>query len=308
MTKWKDEIDRYIGQEQKFTSEMQEKILRRASKRSINWRYAVTAISFCVVVMILILVGPNQVEPPIQSATNFEQLIEEATVEEFFISSKYSQYDQFFARDSSRYMQVHAFKEDVDAKKMNLLLHDMKLIEKPYSYGLDKDVLIVMSNGEQLKFKIAKYSGWYVVQDLRTKLFYKVEDTSAVNYSTWDKKVEDAGIGFWALAIMVTAIFALDYLWKYALKLPKRKREEKRGWKGTIIFIAVYIPLQFYLHYLGENEYVMHKDIHFILFASVVCIVSTLSDRKANTKNQLIYDWLMTGAMLLFIWILINFI
>lgn len=308
MTKWKDEIDRYIGQEQKFTSEMQEKILRRASKRSINWRYAVTAISFCVVVLVLILAGPSQVEPPIQSATNFEQLIEEATVEEFFISSKYSQYDQFFARDSSRYMQVHAFKEDVDAKKMNLLLHDMKLIEKPYSYGLDKDVLIVMSNGEQLKFKIAKYSGWYVVQDLRTKLFYKVEDTSAANYSTWDKKVEDAGIGFWVLAVMVTAIFALDYLLKYALKLPKRKREEKRGWKGTIIFIAVYIPLQFYLHYLGENEYVMHKDIHFILFASVVCIVSTLSDRKANTKNQLIYDWLMTGAMLLFIWILINFI
>lgn len=308
MTKWKDEIDRYIGQEQKFTSEMQEKILRRASKRSINWRYAVTAISFCVVVMILILVGPNQVEPPIQSAINFEQLIEEATVEEFFISSKYSQYDQFFARDSSRYMQVHAFKEDVDAKKMNLLLHDMKLIEKPYSYGLDKDVLIVMSNGEQLKFKIAKYSGWYVVQDLRTKLFYKVEDTSAANYSTWDKKVEDAGIGFWVLAVMVTAIFALDYLLKYALKLPKRKQEKKAGWKGALTFLAAYFPVQFYLNYLQENDYVMHKDIHFILFGSVVCIVSTLFDRKAKTKNQLIYDWLMTGAMLLFIWILINFI
>lgn len=307
MTKWKDEIDRYIGQEQKFTSEMQEKILRRASKRSINWRYAVTVISFCVVLMILILVGPNQVEPPIQSATNFEQLIEEATVEEFFISSKFTGNEQFFARDSSRYMKVHAFKEDVDAQKMNVLLHDMKLVERPYSYGLEKDVLIHMSNGEQLKLKIAKFSGWYVVQDVRTKLFYKVEGTSAVNYSKWDKKIDDVGFGFWGFAVMFATIIGLEYLLKYVLKLPKRKQEKKAGWKGALTFLAAYFPVQFYLNYLQENDYVMHKDIHFILFACVVCIVTTLFDRKAKTKNQLIYDWVLTGAMLLFIWALINF-
>ena len=307
MTKWKDEIDRYIGQEQKFTPEMQGKIVQKASKRSISWRYALTAISFCIVVLILVLVGPSQVEPPIQSATNFEKLIEEATVEEFFISSKLSGDDQFFARDSSRYVQVHAFKGDRDARNMNILLHDMKLIERPYSYGSEKDVLINMSNGEQLKLKISKFSGWYVVQDIRTKLFYKIEDTSAVNYSTWDKKVEDAGFGLWAIVVMVGAICALEYLLKKVLKLPKRKQQKKAGWKGALTFLVAYIPMQFYLRYLQENEYLMQKDIHFILFVSGMFIVTSLIDKKDKTKNQLIYDWIMTGAMMLFIWAIINF-
>ena len=307
MTKWKDKIDRYIGEEQKFSPEMKEKILRKASKRSINWRYALTAISFCIVVLILVLVGPSQVEPPIQSATNFEQLIEEATVEEFFISSKYSQSNQFFARDSGSYMQVHAFKGDRDAQNMNLLLHDMKLVERPYSYGIDKDVLVVMSNGEQLKLKVAKYDGWFIVQDVRTKLFYKVENTSAVNYSKWDKKVEDTRFSFGELAIMVGAIIGLNYLLKFVLKLPPQKKEKKGRWKGTFIFLATYFPLQFYFHYLRENEYVINKDLHFIVFAIGLLFILPLIDKKESTKNQKISDWIMTGAMLLFIWALVNF-
>ena len=307
MTKWKGEIDRYIGEEQKFTPEMKNRILRKASKRSFNWRYAFTAVSFCTVVLILLLAGPSQVEPPVQSATPFEQLIKEATVEEFYISSKYSQRDQFFARDSSYYTQVHAFKKDIDVQNMNMLLHDMKLMERPYSYGLGKDVLVVMSSGEQLKLKISKYDGWYVVEDVHTKLFYKLEETSAV-YSVWDKKVDAVGFGLWDLAILGGAIIALSYIIKYALKIPKQKQVEKRSWKGTIVFVAIYIPLQIYSHYLRENEYLMHKSIHFFVFASGLLLVSSsLFDKTVKTKNQQIYDWAMMVLFSVFIWTLINF-
>lgn len=287
---------------------MKDRILRKASKRSFNWHYAFTAVSFCAVVFILLLAGPSQVEPPVQSATPFEQLIEEATVAEFFISSKYSQSNQFFARDSSYYTQVHAFKKDIDVQSMNMLLHDMKLIERPYSYGLGKDVLVVMSNGEQLKLKVSKYDGWYVVQDVRTKLYYKIESTSAVNYSMWDKRVEEAGFGFTELAILGGAIIALSYILKYALKIPKQKQVEKRSWKGTIVFVAIYIPLQLYSHYLRENEYLMHKSIHFFVFASGLLLVSSsLFDKTVKTKNQQIYDWAMMVLFSVFIWTLINF-
>ena len=307
MTKWKGEIDRYIGEEQKFTPEMKDRILRKASKRSFNWRYAFTAVSFCAVVLILLLAGPSQVEPPVQSATPFEQLIEEATVEEFFISSKYSQSDQFFARDSSYYTQVHAFKKDIDVQNMNMLLHEMKLMERPYSYGLGKDVLVVMSNGEQLKLKIAKYDGWYVVEDVRTKLFYKLEDTSAVNYSMWDKKMDDAGFGFMEIVILGGVMIAIAYILKSVLKIPKQKQEEKRNWKGTVIFIAIVIPLQFSAHYLRENEYLMHKSILFFILASGLLVGSYQFDKLIKTKNQQIYEWIGMGLLAVFLWVLITF-
>ena len=307
MTKWKGEIDRYIGEEQKFTPEIKDRILRKASKRSFNWRYAFTAVSFCAVVLILLLAGPSQVEPPVQSATPFDRLIEEATVEEFFISSKYSQRDQFFARDSSYYTQVHAFTKDIDVQNMNMLLQDMKLMERPYSYGLGKDVLVVMSNGEQLKLKISNYDGWYIVEDVHTKLFYKLEDTSAVNYSVWDKKMDAAGFGFVEIVMLGGVIIVLAYIIKYALKIPKQKEKEKMGWKGAIAFIVTVVPLQFYSHYLQENEYLMHKSIHFFVVTSGLLLGSLLVDKVVKTKNQQIYEWIGMGLVAVFLWIVITF-
>lgn len=309
MTKWKDEIDRNIGEEQKFTSEMRAKILRKASKRSIDWRYGLTAISFCIVVLLLFLVGPTQVEPPVQTATPLERLIEETSVEEFYISSKYSGLDQFFARDSSRYMGVHAFKNDDDALNMNRLLHDMKLMERPYNNGFEKDVLIVMSNGEHLKLKIYKSGGWFAVQDIRTKLFYKLEDTSAVNYLKWDQKVEEAGFSFGELAVMGGAIIILSYILKFVLKLPKskQKQQKKGGWKSSLVYLAVFFSMQYYSNYLQEHEYVVYKDLHFIVYALGMIVVMPLMEDKDKTKNEQIFDWIMTATILLFFWVLFIF-
>ena len=306
MTKWKDEIDRYIGEEQKFTPEMRAKILHKASKRSIDWRYGLTAILFCIVVFILFLIGPTQVEPPVQTATPLERLIEETTVEEFFISSQYSEPDQFFARDSSRYRGVNAFKEEEDALDMNRLLHDLKLVERPYNNGFEKDVLIVMSNGEHLKLKIYKSGGWFAVQDVRTKLFYKLEDTSAVNYSRWNQKVEEAGLSFGELATIGGAIIILSYILKLALKLPKTKQKPQKtvSWKGSLVYLAVFFSMHYYTNYLQEHEYVVYQDLQFIVYALGFIVVMPLMEDKDKPKKEQIYDWIMTSIFLLFLWIL----
>lgn len=309
MTKWKDEIDRYIGEEQKFTPEMRAKILHKASKRSINWRYRLTAISFCIIVFVLFLIGPTQVEPPVQTATPLERLIEESTVKEFFISSKYSEPGQFFARDSSRYMGVHAFKKDEDALDMNRLLHDIKLVEHPYNNGFEKDVLIVMSNGEHLKLKFYKSGGWFAVQDVRTKLFYKLEDTSAVNYSKWDQKVEEAGFSFGELAMIGGIILILSYILKFALKLPKSKQKQHKtvSWKGSLVYLAVFFSMHYYNNYLQEHEYLVYQDLQFIVYALGMIVVLPLMEDKDKPKNEQIYDWVMTATFLLFLWILFFF-
>lgn len=306
MTKWKDEIDRYIGEGQKFTPEMRAKILHKASKRSIDWRYRLIAISFCIVVFTLFLIGPTQVEPPVQRATPLERLIEESTVEEFFISSKYSEPEQFFARDSSRYWGVHAFKKDEDALDMNRLLHDIKLVERPYNNGFEKDVLIVMSNGEHLKLKIYKSGGWFAVQDVRTKLFYKLEDTSAVNYSKWNQKVEEAGLSFGEFTIIGGAIIILSYILRFALKLPKSKQKQQKtvSWKGSLVYLAVFVSMHYYNNYLQEHEYVVYQDLQFIVYALGMIVVMPLMEDKDKPKNEQIYDWVMTATLLLFLWLL----
>ncbi|WP_339195473.1 hypothetical protein MKY27_12545 [Solibacillus sp. FSL R5-0449] len=306
MTKWKDEIDRYIGEEQKFTPELRAKILRKASKRSIDWRYGLTVVSFCIVVFILFLMGPIQVEPPVQTATPLEKLIEETTVEEFFISSKYSDAQQFFARDSSRFKDVHAFKNEEDALAMNRLLHDLKLAERPSNNGFNRDVLIVMANGEHLKLKIYKSGGWFAVQDVRTKLFYKLEDTSAVNYSRWNQKVEEAGLSFGELAMVGGAILMISYILKLVLNLPKSRQKQPKtvSWKGSLVYITVFVSMHYYNNYLQEHEYVVYQDLQFIVYALGFIIVIPLMEDKDKPRNEQIYDWIMSASILLFLWIL----
>lgn len=307
MKNWKDEIDQALGQEPKFKRELQEKILKKASKRQLNWQYPVTVVAFISMLLFLIVIGPIQVEQPKTQAIPFEQLIEQAQVEQFFISSKITSEQQFFARDSSRYMQVYPFKNHEDALAMNAFLHAMKLVEMPVSHWKANDVLVEMSNGEQLKLKVSIYNGDYLVQDVYSKLNYIVEQEEGQLYTIWLEKVESAKLSLWVIFGAVIGIFGLSYLAKKLLKLPKDEEKKSWSWKSFFVSLLFVLPPNLYMNYLRDHDYLMHKDVHFFVISMILVMAHVLSKKPDTPSNKQLYDGIMSLSLLLFIGMLLYF-
>lgn len=307
MKSWKDEIDQALGQEPKFKRELQEKILKKASKRHLNWQYPVTVMAFMSMLLFLIVIGPTQVEQPKTQAIPFDQLIEQAQVEQFFISSRYTSEQQFFARDSSRYMEVHSFKAPEDALAMNAFLHAMKLVEIPVSHWMANDVLVEMSNGEQLKLKVSIYNGDYLVQDVYSKLNYIVEQEQGQLYTVWLEKAKSAKLSLWVIFGAVIGILALSYLARKLLKLPKDEEKKRWSWKSFFVSLLIVLPTNLYFNFLRNHDYVMHKDVHFFVISMILVMVHVLTKKPDTPRNKQLYDGIVSLTLILFIGLLLYF-
>lgn len=306
MTKWKDEIDVALGMDPKFSDALQNKIVKKATKRTFHWRYAVTAVSFVLVALLLFLTGPTQVEQEVTAVTPFEQLIEQAQVDQFFMSSKYTEPDQFFARDSSRYMQVHAFKESQDTNAMQDFLHAMTLVESSESLWGANDVVVVMSNGEQLKIKIVREPTFYLVQDVYSKLMYKVALSDAKSYESWKKQITDSNLGFWAVLLLFGVIIIISFVSEKWMNVPKVDKGRKWNWKSFFIMLAIIIPINLYSNYT-RNEYALHIDVHFAVVALGMIGIQFITQKQEMPYKKKVLDWVVVGVLLLFIWLLLNF-
>ncbi|AWE08393.1 hypothetical protein DCE79_13705 [Lysinibacillus sp. 2017] len=307
MTKWKDEIDQHIGLEPKFTPEVKAKIVRKASQRSINWRYPLTLFAFCSVIILFFVVGPKQGEQPQLNATSFETLIQQAQVEKFFISSKQSEDDQFFARASSRYMQVHEFNGEADTIKMNQFLRDMEVMEQEPDFQINTDVLVEMSNGGHLKLKVFPYESWYAVQDVQTNLYYSLKDESAVSFTKWKDSIKEPPI-FTVYLLFLGGIFGLHFLVRKLLKLPMVEKRKGAFWRNFGISLAVYFGVQWLFRLFDSNSYVFHKDVCMLVVLLVLIFLFYIDTYKKSSKKQRIADGIVTiygGIMIL---ILINLI
>lgn len=305
MTKWKEEIDRHIGIEPRFTSKIEAEIMQKVSIRSINWRYPITLVAFCITIILFFFIGPKQGELPQPNATSFETLIQQAQVEKFFISSKQSPDDHFFARDSSRYMQVDEFHGEADIEKMNQFLQDMELIELNPHYRDNTDVLVRMSNGEQLKLKVFRYESWYAVQDTQTKLYYSIKDESAVSFTKWKESMKDAPI-FTIYLLLIGGMIGLHFLVRKLFKLPMVEKRKGVFWKNFGISLAVYFGIQWLFRLFDSKSYVFHKDVSMLVVFFVLLMIYFIDTYKKSSKKQRIADGIVMiygGTMIL---ILIN--
>lgn len=306
MTKWKDEIDKALGIDPKFSEALQKSILNKATKRTFHWRYAVTAISFVLVALLLFLTGPTQIEQKVTAVTPFDQLIEQSKVEQFFISSAHTEPEQFLARDSSRYMNVQAFKDAQEINAMQHFLMSMKLVESSESLWDARDVIVVMSNGERLKLKIAREPKYYIVQDVYTKLMYNVAHTDSQAYDQWYEEMEHSTLSIGTLFLILAAIIGLAFIADRLLKNPNSKRQ-KRSWKSIALSIMIVVLINGYLTSLRTNAYVMHIDVHFMAIALLTIGTQFFVQKEGVPLKKQLLSWFMIALVLLLLWSVMNF-
>lgn len=175
MTRWKEQIDREIGSESKFTSATKEKIMQKAAayEPKRDWRAGMAIAGMLFIVLLLVLSSPNQYEQEMQSSKSLEQVLKETKVKEFFISGLPFNEEKFTAKDSEFYIGNEKYDKQEDVQFIQSLLENIRVYEgDEFSDG--KDILINMENGEQLKLKLYPFDSLnnIGIKDMETGIFY----------------------------------------------------------------------------------------------------------------------------------------
>ena len=179
MTRWKEQIDQELGEKRRFTPEVEERIFQQTAtnRRKIDWRTGSAVVGVILVALLLVLVGPSQLERQTRPAESLEQMLVRTEVKEFFISALPFHERKFTARGSEAYLLNEKYDEQEDVQFLQSLLESANVSEmKRFIDG--KDVLINMENGEQLKLKFYVFEqlAGIGIKDMESGLFYTVAD------------------------------------------------------------------------------------------------------------------------------------
>lgn len=241
MTKWKQQIDQHLGNEPKFNAELKQQILHKASKqppRKVQWTYAATLVSICVVALLLVLVGPPQQVPQQQSANVvlIDQMMQLTGVETVYVNSDFSERDEFIARDSIWYIGSERISEPANIQLVTTMFTEMVMAEEVTSSWNSTDMVAVLTDGTRVKVKLYDYGTWVGIVDMQTKLFYSVDGELA-------KKIQQQFLYInmanpLALLLLIP-IYVLQWLLPKVFRIKQQKRKFVN--KAHIIFVTTFI-------------------------------------------------------------------
>ena len=183
MTKWKEQINQELGVERKFHPELEQKILQKANsqKQPRNFRYPLTIAATFVVVLLMLLTWPSNspVEKSQASFSTLNEMTQHSIPIRFYISDLETNENRFLARANSLVMGVRKYSSKDAMQVMAPLLQNAQLAEQTDN-RFAKDVVVKLSNGEQLKLKLFNSETYVGILDVQTNLYYKSEGTQSM--------------------------------------------------------------------------------------------------------------------------------
>ena len=183
MTKWKEQINQELGIERKFQPELEQKILQKANsqKQPRNFRYPLTIAATFVVVLLMLLTWPSNspVEKSQASFSTLNEMTQHSIPIRFYISDLETNENRFLARANSLVMGVRKYSSKDAMQVMAPLLQNAQLAEQTDN-RFAKDVVVKLSNGEQLKLKLFNSETYVGILDVQTNLYYKSEGTQSM--------------------------------------------------------------------------------------------------------------------------------
>lgn len=242
MTRWKEQIDREIGSEPKFTSATKEKIMKNAAayEPKRDWRAGMAIAGILFIVLLLVLSGPDQHNQQIQPSKSLEQVLKETKVKEFFISGLPFNEEKFIAKDSERYLGNKKYDRQEDVQFIQSLLESVIVYEGDrFSNG--KDILINMENGEQLKLKLYPYDSFanIGIKDMETGLFYTVTNDAIWDFY-YDYQPRINGVGFYILSLLLAGLnLFVDHFLLKRYHIQKKRKQFQNKWHVIIMVMLI---------------------------------------------------------------------
>jgi len=288
MTKWQEQIDDELGTERKFTQELENRIIERTNKKQrTNWQVGTAFVGLIVVLFFLVLVGPTKNEIQVQTAAPFEEMIQITDVKAFYVSIFPTDEEHFTARDSSLYIGTKHYHDTEDAEYMQKVLESMVLVEEVNSYGVEWDVLVEMEDQQQLKLKFYDYGSWLGVKDLKSKLFYIIEDQDILLQfrADYDKGLNTPII--YTICILLGIInIVLNYVSSKVFYFKHKKLSKENIWPVLLKGVAIFIFLGS-LFYALFNTIIVHKAV-IVGGMILLAVLDIMLEKLFETNRQYI--------------------
>ena len=245
MTKWKEQINQELGIERKFQPELEQKILQKANsqKQPRNFRYPLTIAATFVVVLLMLLTWPSNspVEKSQASFSTLNEMTQQSSPVSFYISDLKTNENRFLARANSLVMGVRKYSSKDAMQVMAPLLQNAQLAEQTDN-RFAKDVVVKLSNGDQLKLKLFNSETYVGILDVQTNLYYKSEGTEAQNMLTMYFEPEGTSFTLKLAGSFFILSFIIPLLIRYKkIKLPLAKQ----AYIVCIIIVGLMLFAQF---------------------------------------------------------------
>ncbi|MFF5994193.1 hypothetical protein AAGS61_05500 [Lysinibacillus sp. KU-BSD001] len=295
MTKWKEQIDRELGTEQKFTRALQRKIEAKAGrKRSVNGRYGVVLLGMVAVLALLFIVGPSQ-SIKWENTTSLEQ--SNRSIKAFYISILPTEEEKFTARNGW-YIGIKRYTSAQDRQFMQRILSEAEPGDAAIlSYQNGQDLLVELVSGEQLSLKFYDFSSWVGFKNVTTGEFYILAGEDVATYLA-DYTPELNVVSFLVVNCILLLLNGLAEKWlkkRYHISGRNiRYANKKHYWVMTAVSVLLPIGIIFFL-----QNFMLHKGLLLLIIGGILILDLVFVQKYEELEVVKKFSWVRTGITII---------
>ncbi|WP_431027587.1 hypothetical protein [Lysinibacillus sp. LZ02] len=304
MTKWKEQIDRELGTEQKFTPALQEKIEGKVGrKRSVDWQYGVVLLGMAAVLVLFFIVGPSQ-SIKWENTTSLDQ--SDISTKAFYISILPTGEERFTARNGW-YIGIKRYTSAQDQQFMQEILSKAEPGDAAIlSHHDGQDLLVELVSGEQLSLKFYDFSSWVGFKNVTTGEFYILEGEDAATYlAEYTPKFNLAS--FLVANCILLLLNGLAEKWlkkRYHISGRNiRYANKKHYWVMTAVSVLLPVGIIFFL-----QNFMLHKGLLLLIIAGILVIYLVFVQKYEEFEVVKKFSWVRTGIVIIVVTIGLSYL
>lgn len=272
MTSFKNKLDKELGEDPRFSQQLQERILQNVyqqNKHPSRWQYPTIIIGAVMAILIMIVIGPWKPVDTAKHATIVE-LAQHGNIKQFTVAQNWQE-ETFKAGRTGWILGQQAYKTNPETTLIADVLKNAVISQKDTNYYAFSDIWVEFDNGQVARLKMFLNDGQLAFSDRQTNNFYKVEDddTSSVFIALMRKDEKD--ISFSKILTFFIIAFLLRWLIEQAIRkkfsIPKEPKYINTGHQRTT-YIAQFI--QFAILILFNIN-------RWFLYTAAICIFLTVA-------------------------------
>lgn len=263
MTPFKEKLNKELGESPFFTNELQATILQKAQqppKKKRYWQYPVIITSMSAIILLFIIIGPWNTINPSKQATLIEIARMEA-VKEFGVAWNWED-DSFKAGRVGWVFDQEDFQQGQETELLEQILQHAELSEEDARYTPFRDVWVQFENGQIAKLKMKSKNEQLAFIDVKTDLFYKVDDVVAGEFialfNSFGQGDLHSNWGFIFLMSLLLLRGIVEIVVRKVFNIPKEPKYISRGHQYARIIcsvmsvlIVIFFILEDWLIYFG---------------------------------------------------------
>ncbi|MGE7092180.1 DUF4181 domain-containing protein [Lysinibacillus sp. NPDC048646] len=276
MTSFKDKLNKEIGEAPRFTQQLQERIFHKAKQQSMQnrwWHYSTVMVAATLTLLFFIAIGPWKSE----NASNLATIVDLAKREEikqFSIAVNWEN-NQFKAGRSGWVVRQREYDKGLETELFENVLQKAVLSKKDDNYSAFRDIWIEFDNKQTAKLKILLNVDQLAFIDIKTNVFYKVNDLKVASEFIAFSFKEDSTINSsWIplsifLVVIILVAWRTERIIRKKFNIPKEQKYVSKSHQRTMYIVH-------FINFIMLLVFIIKNWVIYIAAAMTIILVSLL--------------------------------